>query len=160
MRWQSMLLWDCVYAYVKVNWSHDYIPRPFFLFETAWEMHLLLNSCDLILTFVQKWPWRRRLIRADSFRLYKCIEYRFLKQKIHRRRKVTFRVSLRGMLMWIRVDIFRIVWSIPVHNVGFPVERLKCIFPWHTCIFCNINYDMYTWRKLQFDKTMCMLQWK
>ena len=45
-----------------------------------------------------------------------------LKQKIHRMRTVSVRVSLRCMLRLIRVDTLR-----SVHNVGFLMELLNYI---------------------------------
>ena len=43
------------------------------------------------------------------------IEDFFLKQKFHRRQKVSFRVSLRGMLMLIRIDTLRRVHKGPCY---------------------------------------------
>ena len=44
-----------------------------------------------------------------------------MKQKIHRRRKVSVRVNLRDMLRLIRVDTL-----LKVHNYGILVIRLIC----------------------------------
>ena len=51
------------------------------------------------------------------------IQQLFLKKKIHRRRKVSVRINLRGMLRLILVDTLR-----RVHNVGFLVGRLNYIY--------------------------------
>ena len=63
----------------------------------------------------------RKLIRADSFRLRRIEIYSndSCKQKIQRRRKLTDRLTLRGMLKLIRLNTLR-----RVHNVDFHLERL------------------------------------
>ena len=87
------------------------------------------------------------LIPAYTFRLrgiIRDIELWFLKPKIHRRRTLSVRVSLHGMLRLIRVDtLYR------VHNVGFLAGGLKyaccqCLFkskPLKLTLLFIINYN-------------------
>ena len=71
-----------------------------------------------------------------------------MKQKIHRRRKVSIRVSLRGMLRLFRFDTLR-----RVHNVGFLVERLICdVFV--KCILLGYSYHVgFVFTKERYDHT-------
>ena len=94
---------------------------------------------------------------ADTFRFRgdRCIEQLFLEQKIHRRRKVSIRVGLCGMLRLIRVDTLRRVNNVdfltrrPTHCKATPLKSFANTF--YNIVFLQ-NYCKGEWIKPFYEK--------